>query len=151
MEWVKEFLTNSCDINLVKRLDEKLDQLFAYEQRGSTYLKFALNEMFTMSNMVISLLQKFLKQFAQEGVARVPNEDVQLCAKQLAAVCACLVEVDALPQPDVWLWNSKRSTNYLPLPIKYARCRQSVGSGTVTLLLQQFKNFAAKLMTCSTP
>jgi hypothetical protein len=28
MEWVKEFLTNSCDINLVKHIKEKYDQLF---------------------------------------------------------------------------------------------------------------------------
>jgi hypothetical protein len=76
MEWVKEFLTNSCDINLVKCLDEKFNQLFEYEQRGTTYLKIALDEMFIMSNMVISSLQNFLKKFAQEGVARVPNEVV---------------------------------------------------------------------------
>ena len=98
MEWVKEFLTNSCDINLVKRLDEKFEQLFEYEQGGITYLKIALDEMFTMSNMVITLLQKFLKQFAQEGIAKIPNEDVRLCAEQIAAVCARLAEVDALPQ-----------------------------------------------------
>jgi hypothetical protein len=76
MEWFKEFLTNSCDINLVKRIDEKFNQLFEHEQGRITYLKIVLDEMFTMSNMVITLLQKFLKQFAQEGVARVPNEDV---------------------------------------------------------------------------
>ncbi len=76
MEWVKEFLANSCDINLVKHIDEKFDQLFEYEQGGITYLKIVLNEMFTMSNMVITSLQIFLKQFAQEGVVRVPNEDV---------------------------------------------------------------------------
>jgi hypothetical protein len=91
MEWVKEFLTNSCDINLVKHIEEKFDQLFGYEQGGITYLKIMLDEMFMMSNMVITLLQKFLKLSAQEGVARVPNEDV-------AAVCACLAKVDALPQ-----------------------------------------------------
>jgi hypothetical protein len=43
MEWVKEFLTNSCDINLAKRIDEKFDQLFEYEQGGITYLKIALD------------------------------------------------------------------------------------------------------------
>jgi hypothetical protein len=73
----------------VKCLDEKFDQLFEYEQRGITYLKIALDKMFTMSNIVITSLQKFLKQFAQEGVARVPNEDVGLCAKQIAA-CVCV-------------------------------------------------------------
>jgi hypothetical protein len=54
MEWVKEFLTNSCDINLEKRIDEKFDQLYEYEQGGITYLKIALDEMFTMSNMVVT-------------------------------------------------------------------------------------------------
>jgi hypothetical protein len=54
MEWVKEFLTNSCDINLVKRIEEKFDQLFEYEHGGITYLKIMLDEMFTMSNMVIT-------------------------------------------------------------------------------------------------
>ncbi len=66
----------SCDINLVKRIEEMFDQLFEYEEGGITYLKITLNEMFTMSNMVITLLQKFLKQFAQEKVARMPNENV---------------------------------------------------------------------------
>jgi hypothetical protein len=61
-------------------------------------LKITLDEMFTMSNMVITLLQNFLKQFSQEGVATVPNGDVQLCVEQIAAMCACLAKVDALPQ-----------------------------------------------------
>ncbi len=87
---VKEFLTNLCDINLVKCIEEKYNKLFEYEQGEITYLKIALDEMFMMSNMVITSLQKFLKQFAQEWVVRVPNEDVWLCAKQIAAVCACL-------------------------------------------------------------
>ncbi len=98
MEWVKEFLTNSCDINLEKHIDEKFDQLYEYKQGGITYLKIALDEMFTMSNMVVMLLQNFLKQFAKEGIAKVPNENVRLCTKQIAAMCAYLAKVDALPQ-----------------------------------------------------
>jgi hypothetical protein len=98
MEWIKEFHTNSCDIIFVKYVDEKFDQLFEYEKGGITYLNIPLDEMFTMSNMVIMLLQKYLKQFAQEGLTRVPNEDVQLCLKQIAAVCVQLAKVDALPQ-----------------------------------------------------
>jgi hypothetical protein len=95
---VKELLTNSCDINLVKRVDEKSDQLYEYEQGGITYLKIALDEKFTMSNMVIMLLHKYLKQFAQEGVAKVPNEDVQICSEKIAAMCAHLAKFDALPE-----------------------------------------------------
>ncbi len=60
----------------MKHIEKKYDQPIEYEQGGINYLKFALDEMFMMSNMVITLLQKFLKQFSQEGVARVPNEDV---------------------------------------------------------------------------
>ncbi len=44
IEWVKEFLTNYCDINLVKHVDKKFDQLYEYEQGGITHLKIALDE-----------------------------------------------------------------------------------------------------------
>jgi hypothetical protein len=98
MERVKEFLTSLCDTNLVKGIEKKYNQLFEYEQGGITYLKIMLDEVFTVSNMVITMLQKFLKQNAHEGVARVPNKDVWLCAKQVAAMCARLAKVDTLPQ-----------------------------------------------------
>jgi hypothetical protein len=98
MEWIKELLTNSCDIHLVKRVDEKFDQLYENEQGGITYLIITLDEMFTMSNIVIMSLQKYLKQLAQDGVAKVPNEDVRICLEQIAAVCPHLAKVDALPQ-----------------------------------------------------
>ncbi len=150
----------------MKHIEEKFDQLFEYEQGGITFLKIVLDEMFTMSNMVITLLPKFLKQFAQEGVARVPNEGslmrmfdcvpnrllpgVRIWPKLMHYLRRYLA-IFWRDLPDVWLWNSKRSTNSLTLPIKSARCGQSVGSGTVTLLLRQFRNFAVRLMTCSTP
>ena len=77
IEWVNKLLTNLCNINLEKHIDEKFGQLYEYEQGWITCLKIALDEMFTMSNMVVTLLQNFLKQFAKEGIAKVPNEDVQ--------------------------------------------------------------------------
>ncbi len=55
--------------------------------------------------MVIMSLQKYLKQFAQEGIAKAPNEDVPVCAEQLNAVYACLAEVDALPQETTGLFS----------------------------------------------
>ncbi len=54
-----------------------------------------------MSGMVVLLLQKYLKQFAQDGIAKFPNKDIQVCTEQLLAVSACLVEVDALPHKAV--------------------------------------------------
>jgi hypothetical protein len=86
-EWVKELLTNSCDVDLVKPIDKKFDCLAEYEQGGIKYLKMALDEMFTMSNVVIMSLQCYLKQFAQEGIAKVLNKDVRVCFKQLVAMC----------------------------------------------------------------
>jgi hypothetical protein len=43
-----------------------------------------------MSNIVIMLLQKYLTLFAQEGLAKVPNEDVPLCLEQIDAMCVHL-------------------------------------------------------------
>jgi hypothetical protein len=101
MEWVKELLTNLCDINLVKRIDKKFDCLADYKQGGIKYLNMALDMMFMMSNMVIMLLQRYLKQFAQEGIAKVPNKDFCVCSKQLVAMCMRLAEVNALPQESI--------------------------------------------------
>ena len=58
---------NSCDNNLEKPIDEKIGMLYEYEQGGITYLKIALDEMFTMSNMVVTSQQNFLKQICQRG------------------------------------------------------------------------------------
>jgi hypothetical protein len=101
LEWVKELLTISCDLNLVKRINKKFDCLAEYEQGGITYLKIALDKMFTMSNMVIMSLQRYLKQFAQDGFAKVPNKDVRVCYEQLIAMCMHLAEVNALPQESI--------------------------------------------------
>ena len=40
------------------------------EQGGITYLNIALDEMFNMSDIVITLLQKFFKNFYRDGVAK---------------------------------------------------------------------------------
>jgi hypothetical protein len=72
MEWVKEYLTNSCDIHLVKRIEEKFNQLLEYIQGGITYWKIALDEMFMMSNMVITSLQKNSKAICPGGSCKGP-------------------------------------------------------------------------------
>jgi hypothetical protein len=147
MEWDKELLTNSCNINLVKPLDEKFDQLYEYEQSGITYLKIALDEMFTMSNMVIMLLQNYLKKFAHEGVAMVPNEDYKSaqnrslpCVRLLLRLMRSLKrhrDISLRGLLGAWLSNSDIFINSLQLPIKSVRYGQSVGGRTVLLLLLQ--------------
>ncbi len=79
----------------------RFDCLAEYEQGGITYLKMALDKMFTMSDMVIMSLHRYLKQFAQEGIAKVPNKDVCVYSEQLVAMCMHLAEVDDLLQESI--------------------------------------------------
>jgi len=75
----------------------KFDELDLYEQGGVTYIKIALDEMFTISNTVVATLQGFFVSFAKEGMAKVPNEDVRAAMEQIIAVTERLAEVSALP------------------------------------------------------
>jgi hypothetical protein len=88
---------NSCDALLVERIDEKFEALAHNEQGGVTYIKIALDEMFTISNTVVTTLQGIFENFAREGLAKVPNEDVRLATEQILAVAERLAEVSTLP------------------------------------------------------
>jgi hypothetical protein len=48
--------------------------------------------MFTISNTVVKTLQGFFENFAREGIAKVPNEDVRLATEQILAVAERLAE-----------------------------------------------------------
>ena len=88
-------MMNSCDVLLVDRIDKKFDELDLYEQGGVTYIKIALDEMFTISNTVVTTLQGFFEAFAREGIAKVPNEDVRASTEQIVAVAERLAEVSS--------------------------------------------------------
>ena len=51
-----------------------------------------------MSDIVITLLQEFLKSFAWDGVAKYPSENVALIFQQTNAVPERLAEVLELPR-----------------------------------------------------
>jgi len=97
MEWAKSLMMNSCDVLLINRIDEKFDELDLYEQGGATYIKIALDEMFTINNTVVTTLQGFFEAFAKDGIAKVPNEDVCAATEQIIAVAERLAKVSALP------------------------------------------------------
>jgi hypothetical protein len=97
MEWAKTLMMNSCDALLVERIDKKFEDLSLYKQGGVTYIKLALDEMFTISNTVVATLQSFFENFAKDGIAKVPNEDVRVTTEQIVAVAEQLAEVSALP------------------------------------------------------
>jgi len=62
-----------------------------------TYIKIALDEMFTISNIVVATLLGFFEAFAKDGIAKVPNEDVHTATEQILDVAERLAEVSALP------------------------------------------------------
>jgi hypothetical protein len=57
-------MMTSCDVLLIDRIDEKFDELDLYEQGGVTYIKIALDDMFTISNIVVTTLQGFFEASA---------------------------------------------------------------------------------------
>ena len=97
MEWARALMMNSCDALLVERIDEKFEELDLFEQGGVTYIKIALDEMFTISNTVVTTLQGFFAAFSKNGIAKVPNEDVRVATEQIIAVAERLAEVSSLP------------------------------------------------------
>ena len=97
-EWTKELFVNSSSPALVKRIEEKYEALDGLAQGGITYLKIALDEMFDMSDIVITSLQDFFKNFARDGVAKYPSENVALLVQQINAVAERLAEAGALPR-----------------------------------------------------
>jgi hypothetical protein len=56
MEWAKFLMMNSCDALLIEQIDEKFKGLSLFKQGGVTYIKLALDEMFTISNTALVLL-----------------------------------------------------------------------------------------------
>ena len=66
-------MMNSCDVLLVDRIDEKFDELDLYEQGGVTYIKIALDEMFTISNTVVATLKRFFEAFAKDSHCQGPK------------------------------------------------------------------------------
>ncbi len=97
MEWAKTLMMNSCDSILVECIDKKFKELHLYKQGGITYIKLALDEMFTIGNTIVTTLQGLFETFAKDGIAKVPNEDVRVATVEVIAVTERLAEVSALP------------------------------------------------------
>ena len=79
-EWVKDLLVNSSEATLLQHVDKKFQKLEPLEQGGITYLKFLLDEIFCMTNDVVTALESFLKVFSDEGLTKTVGE---MCQKYL--------------------------------------------------------------------
>ncbi len=53
--------------------------------------------MFIISNTVVATLQGFFENFAKDGIAKVPNENIRVEMMQIVAVAERLAKVSALP------------------------------------------------------
>ena len=60
-------------------------------------MKYMLDEMFSMTNNVVTALQTFIKTFAEEGFTNTIGENVLEVTAQLRAVSELLPEVKQLP------------------------------------------------------
>ena len=96
-DWLKDFLMNSSEPELLKMVIETFEKLDSLAQGGITYLKYMLDEMFCMTNDVVTELQTFIKTFAEEGVSQTLGENVSEVSAQLRAVSERLSEVKQLP------------------------------------------------------
>jgi hypothetical protein len=86
MEWARALMMNCYDALLVERINTKFKDLDLYKQGGVTYSYIALNEMFTISNNVVTTLQGFFEAFSKDGICKVPSKDVCGVTEQIVAV-----------------------------------------------------------------
>ena len=83
IDWLKDLLMNSSEPELLKRVTEKFEKINSLAQGGITYLKCMLDEMFCMTNNVVTALQTFIKTFAEEGVSKTIGENVSEVTENL--------------------------------------------------------------------
>jgi hypothetical protein len=94
MVWAQTLMMNSCDGLLVKKTDKKFEDLDLYKQGGVTYIKIALDEIFT--NTFVTTLQGFFEAFSKDGIGKVLRKDVRVVTEQIVAVAEQLAKVSAL-------------------------------------------------------
>ena len=56
------------------------------------YLNIAFENMFNMSNVVITSLHEFINNFSKDGISKIKNENVSTLTHQSSSVCEQLVE-----------------------------------------------------------
>ena len=56
------------------------------------YLNIAFENMFNMSNVVITSLHDFINNFSKDGISKITNENISTLTHQNNSVCEQLVE-----------------------------------------------------------
>ena len=94
IDLVKDLFTKPREAELKQQVDDKFDKLDPLEQGGITHLKFFLDEIFCMTNEVVTALQALLKNFAEEGLSKKVGENVSGTTAQIKTVSERLSEVN---------------------------------------------------------
>ena len=90
--WLKELMVNSSETSLTQKVDENFEKLGVMEQGGITYMKISLDEMFYVTQDAATVLQDWLKTTAQDGLTKIPGENVAVHTAQIDAVYERLAE-----------------------------------------------------------
>jgi len=96
-EWLNDLLVNSCSDELNLRIDEKLSLLPDIEQGGIVRLKLMLDEMFFMSEDVVTALQHWFENFATIGPSKTAGENISVLMQQVTSCAERLAAVGQLP------------------------------------------------------
>ena len=102
-EWTKGLFVRSSDTFIINRVEDKYEALDGLKQGGITYLKIALDDMFNMSDVVITSIQEFFKKFARDGLSKYPSENLALLVQQINDVAEQAAEVPSLPRDTTFL------------------------------------------------
>ena len=96
---------------LIKMAEKKYEELDRLDQGVIKYLKIALDDMFNMSDAVITSLHELFKNFSRNGISKYPSENVALLFQKINSVEERLAEVPELPR-DTELLILSGSTKY---------------------------------------
>ena len=82
----------------MKSMEKKYEALGELEQGSITHLNISLDDMFNVSDVVITYLQELFKNFFGDGKAKYPSDNLALLVQQINAVTERLTEVPELPR-----------------------------------------------------
>lgn len=95
--WMKETIQDSISGDLRTLVDGKFDALPISEQGGSVYLKLLFDIIYNMTEPVIRALHKWIKNFGNNGLHKVIQENVLVLSNTAKNICKRLAEVNSLP------------------------------------------------------
>ena len=95
--WTLDSIRASISIDLRTLVDGKFEVLPISEQGGSVYLKLLFDIIYNMTEPVIRALHKWIKNFGNNGLHKVIQENVLVLSNTAKNICKRLAKVNSLP------------------------------------------------------